>query len=262
MATDILDLSRDALVQVLLIIAGAWLSLAILQRLIPALAERFSGRHRLYILAILPTLRLVILVGAIGFGLTRVVEPTFENMITLLGAVGLALAFALKDWVSGIIAGIVTLYELPYRIGDWITIDGVYGEVKSIGMRAVKLVTPDNTAVFIPHLRLWDTPIFNANDGTSHMQCSIHFYLDPQHESLQVRETLKDVVLTSPMVQLQKPILVIAEDKTWGTHYLVRAYPVAPRDQFRFITDVTLRGKVALQELGVTLAPLSRLIRS
>jgi len=39
---------------------------------------------------------------------------------------------------------------MPYRRGDWISIEGTYGEVKSIGLRAVEIVTPDDTMVVIP----------------------------------------------------------------------------------------------------------------
>jgi small-conductance mechanosensitive channel len=33
-------------------------------------------------------------------------------------------------------------------------LDGAYGEVKLVGLRAVHLVTPDDTEVIIPHARL------------------------------------------------------------------------------------------------------------
>lgn len=37
----------------------------------------------------------------------------------------------------------------------------------------------------------------------------------------------------------------------WGTHYRIRAYPMDPRQQFRFTTDLTIRGKAALAEAGI-----------
>jgi hypothetical protein len=41
------------------------------------------------------------------------------------------------------------------------------------------------------------------------------------------------------------------ENTSWGTHYRIRAYPLAPRQQFRFTTDLTIRGKAALSQAGV-----------
>jgi hypothetical protein len=43
-------------------------------------------------------------------------------------------------------------------------------------------------------------------------------------------------------------------EKPWGTHYRLKAYPVEPRDQFQFITDLTVRGKAALLALGAAFA--------
>jgi len=52
-------------------------------------------------------------------------------------------------------------------------------------------------------------------------------------------------------------VSVVVSEKPWGTHYRLKAYPVDSRDQFRFISDLTVRGKALLQELGAkqTLAP-------
>jgi small conductance mechanosensitive channel len=52
-------------------------------------------------------------------------------------------------------------------------------------------------------------------------------------------------------LQVLKPINVVASEKSWATQYRLKAYPVDPRDQFRFITDLTVRGKEALAGLGV-----------
>lgn len=51
----------------------------------------------------------------------------------------------------------------------------------------------------------------------------------------------QDVALTSPFLQLDKPVAVIVQEKPWGAHYRIRAYPVDPHQQFRFITDLTIR---------------------
>jgi small-conductance mechanosensitive channel len=203
-----------------------------------------------------PVVRLLVIAAAAWLIVQQSIDPTFENLITLFGAVGLALGFAFKDYTSSLIAGIVTLYEMPYRLGDWISVEGAYGEVKAIGMRAVEIVTADDTVVVIPHLKLWDKLIFNANDNSRNLQCTADFYLHPRHDAALVRRTLHDVGLTSPYLQVQnqKPVAVVVQEKPWGTHYRLKAYPVDPRDQFRFITDLTVRGKAALLELGLEFA--------
>ena len=224
-----------------------------LEFFLPWLADKFSGRFRIFLLALVPVLRLLIILAAFALIIPYLIEPTFKNLVALLGALG----FAFKDYVSSLIAGVVAIYEMPYRPGDWIEVDGAYGEVRAVKMRALEIVTPDDTVVVIPHLKLWNQLIFNANDGGPNLQCVADFYLHPRHDAASVKEVLYDVALTSAFLKIEQPIRVIVSNKPWGTHYRLKAYPLDPAQQFQFITDLTVRGKAVLNRLGVEFSALS-----
>ncbi len=246
----ILALEQGDLLAVGLIVAVAWLLIALDKRLLPWLADTLPNRYRNFLLASEPVLRLLIIAIALVLIVTLLIEPTLENLVILLSATSLALGFAFKDYISSLLAGVVTLYELPYRPGDWIAVNGAYGKVRSIGSRAAEIVTPDDTVVTVPHLKLWDQLIFNSNDGSSRLMCVADFYLHPDHDAAQVKQALHDVALTSAFLQTAEPITVIVLEKPWGTHYRLKAYPVTPDQQFHFITDMTVRGKAVLKQYG------------
>jgi small conductance mechanosensitive channel len=250
------ELNQTAVMNIILILAGALLLIALGQRMLSWLANKLSGKYRLYLLASVPILRLLIIVVSLVLIVPQIIEPTVANMVALLGATGLVLGFALKDYVSSLIAGIVALYEMPYRPGDWIKVNGAYGEVKKIGIRAVEIVTPDDTTVIIPQLKLWDQLFFNSNDGGPYLMCVADFYLNPHHDAVRAKQTLHDVALTSPFLQIEKPVTVIVSEKPWATHYRLKAYPIDLRQQFHFITDLTLRGKSTLTRLGMEFATI------
>ncbi len=230
-----------------LLIAGS-------QRVLPWLGNRLHGRRRLFVLAFAPVLRLLIIVLSFIMITPLVITPSVQNMVALLGTVGLAIGFALKDLASSLIAGVVVVGEMPYRNGDWIKVDGIYGEVRHVGMRTVQVLTPSDDVVSIPHSRLWNTPIFNANDGAPRLQCIADFYLHPKHDAAQVQQALSDVALSSAFLHFSQAIAVIVHEKPWGTWYQLKAYPVDARQQFRFVTDLTVRGKARLLALGVSFA--------
>lgn len=248
------ELSQTAVINIILILAGALFLITFAQKTLSWMANKLSGKYRLYLLASVPLLRLLIIVVSITLVVPQVIEPTVANMVALFGAAGLVLGFGLKDYVSSLIAGIVALYEMPYRPGDWIEVNGAYGEVKQIGMRAVEIVTPDDTTVIIPQLKLWDQLFFNANDGGPYLMCVADFYLNPRHDAARAKQALHDVAVTSPFLQMEKPVTVIVSEKPWGTHYRLKAYPIDLRQQFHFITDLTLRGKAVLIGLGMEFA--------
>lgn len=244
------ELDTADLIELGLLVAVAILLVALSQRVLNWIANRLHGQYRFRVFALVPLVRLVVLVGAVGTAVTIVIEPSLRNMITLLGAVGLAIGFALKDYVSSLVAGIVAAVEMPYRPGDWVEIEGTYGEVAHVGMRTIEVVTPDDDLVSIPHLKIWDSAIHNANNGGDSLQCAADFYLHPDHDAARVAEGLRDVALTSPYLKLDKPLDVVASEQPWGTHYKIRAYSVDPLQQFRFVTDLTARGRGLLERLG------------
>ena len=57
---------------------------------------------------------------------------------------------------------------------------------------------PDDTVVVIPHLKLWDQLIFNANDGRQNLLCAADFYLHPGHDAAQVPGPLEGDRLEDP----------------------------------------------------------------
>ena len=224
------------------------------KRFLPWIAGKLPERFRFYILPWVPVLRLLILLAAIAQIVPLVIKPTAENLFAILGAVAIALGFAFKDYASSIIAGVVVLFEQPYRAGDWITVDDAYGEVRSLGLRSLTMVTPDDTVVTVPHSKIWDTAIRNENAGQRELQSVADFYLHPAHDGEAVRQALWDVGVTSPYLHLDRPIIVVVAEKPWATHYRLKAYPIDGRDQFLFISDLTIRGKAELQNLKLNFA--------
>ena len=250
-------LNRLEFLDVILILAllmGARVASFAVRWLIRRLAEKAPDRWRLTILRLMPIARLLIAFAALAIIIPVLIQPTLQNVVTLVAGAGLALAFALKDFGSSLIAGLVTVFEGVYQPGDWIEVDGTYGEVHSIGMRAVRIVTLDDTEVIIPHTKLWTTSIFNASSGNRHLLCVTNFYVDPHHDAALVRQALEAVAAESPYRLPDSTITVVVLEKPWGTHYRVKAYVKESREQVVFTSDLTVRGKAILLGLGVKAA--------
>ncbi|PSJ47667.1 mechanosensitive ion channel protein MscS [Zobellella endophytica] len=245
------NITTHTLIEAAAVVLAAMVLVWMSQKLLPWLGGRLHSSRRHYVLALIPTIRILVILAAVAWIVPLFIEPTVQNTVAILGAAGLAIGFALKDYVSSLLAGIVAAYELPYRPGDWIEVDGSYGEVKHIGMRVVEIVTPDDTVVFIPHHKLWTGLIHNANNGGASLMCVVNFYLEPDHDAHEVRRVLEDVALSSPYLKLTKPVLVVLDEQPWGTRYRIKAYPMDPRQQFQFISDLTARGKACLRDMPV-----------
>jgi len=244
---------EDALL-VLAVLLLAHVLVSLVQWMLRHMAEKASPHLRLGILRVVPIARLLIRIGATVVVVSILVEPTFRNVAGLLASIGLVLAFALKDYGSCLVAGVVTVLENTYQPGDWIEVDGAYGEVKSIDVRAVRIVTLDDTEVIIPHSRLWSAGIFNASSGNHSLLCVADFYLHPDHDAADARRRLAATAKSSSFRKPETPVTVIVQEKPWGTHYRVKAYVKESREQALLITDLTIRGKETLRAANVRFA--------
>ena len=105
----------------------AWVAILLVERLVPRLADRLPAHLRMYLLPSIPVFRLAILMITLAVIVPMVIQTSLQNLIAILGFTTVALGFAFKDYISSLIAGIVAIYERPYRVGDWVTIDGASG---------------------------------------------------------------------------------------------------------------------------------------
>ena len=244
------DLQDISFTKIGLIVFGTWIAIVLAHRVLPYLAEKGPSQLRLYLLGAVPIIRLVLLVVAILWLVPIIFNITFQNFLVISGAASVAIGFAFKDYVSSLIAGIVAIFEKPYQPGDWVEIDGDYGEVRAVGMRSIEVRTLSDDIVYIPHDKLWQHNISNSNDGARTLMCVTSFYLESRHDASLVRTALRDVALTSAYLDYQKVVSVSLSQTEWGTHYKVKAYPFDMRDQFSFISDLTVRGKLAIADCG------------
>ncbi len=239
---------------VVAVLVGCGLLIRLVRWVARRAAESAPSHRRLLILRTTPIARLLIGVAGLAIIIPLLVEPTFEDIVALLATVAIALAFALKDYVSCLIAGLVTILENTYQPGDWIEFDGAYGEVKAIGTRAVHIVTADDNEVIIPHAKLWSSSVVNSSSGKPSLLCVAHFYLNADHDGAAVVQILLEIAETSTYRKPDTPVQVRAAETPFGTHYKLKASVAESRAQFAMVTDLTLRAKERLRAMGVAFA--------
>ncbi len=84
-----------------------------------------------------------------------------SSLIAMLGAAGLALGLALQGSLSNFAGGILILIFKPFKVGDFISVQGSEGTVKQITVFNTKLVTFGNQEVIIPNGNLSNDKITN-----------------------------------------------------------------------------------------------------
>ncbi|MEQ9486576.1 MAG: mechanosensitive ion channel family protein [Coleofasciculus sp. F4-SAH-05] len=241
----------------LVVILIAYGSIFVIQSLTSWSSERVPRRFRLLIKQSLPFLKGLILILTFSYLLNLFLNLSQENLLALTGTIAIALGFAFKDYVSSIIAGVVALFEAPYRVGDRIQIEDHYGEVVDYGLRGIRLKTPDDNIVTIPHNKTWTEAVSNANSGQLEAQVLTDFYFAHTVDAEQVIQILYQAAYSSKYTQLKLPIVVVMQEQIWGTQFKLRSYPMDARDEFIYKTDLIRRAKQAFARQNLPYPRLS-----
>jgi len=134
-----------------------------------ALAEAPAARRDVGLRGHIPLLRKAAKVAALAFGLIAVLhELGFQvtSLLAGLGIGGLAVALAAQKTVENLIGSVTIGVDQPFRVGDFVAVDGIQGTVEQVGMRSTRLRTLDRTLVTMPNGKLADLRIesFAARD--------------------------------------------------------------------------------------------------
>lgn len=73
------------------------------------------------------------------------------SLAVIFGALGVGLGFGLQNIFNNFISGIILLFERPIQVGDYIEINGIWGEVREINIRSTHVLSFDNASLIIPN---------------------------------------------------------------------------------------------------------------
>jgi small conductance mechanosensitive channel len=75
-------------------------------------------------------------------------------LVAAVGVAGLGVGFALQGVLANIIAGLSIIFTKPYRVGEYIELLGVHGQVANIELFSTTLVHLDQSRVVIPNRKI------------------------------------------------------------------------------------------------------------
>lgn len=235
----------------------AMLTLKYFTKALEAAAERWAG-SRLLIKRMTPILRISGWVFAIYVILVGIFAPPVQTLVAATASAGIAIGFASQDILKNIFGGIMILFDRPFQVGDKIQVGDHYGEVLQIGLRTVRIVTPDDSVVSLPNSEIVNRSVSNSNSGEFNCQVVSEFYLPVDVDAARVIELARRSAAVSRYIYIDKPIAVLVKNEIHqGRSVLklrLKAYVLDLRYEFAFASDMTETLLRALQEEGIELA--------
>jgi len=75
-------------------------------------------------------------------------------LIAGLGVAGAGVALATQGVLSNMVAGLTIIFTKPYRVGEYIAIAGVEGQVEAITLFSTALTHPDRSLIIVPNRKV------------------------------------------------------------------------------------------------------------
>lgn len=211
-------------------------------RLLESIGERWANL-RLTIKGLVPIVRISGWTVILYFIIANIFEPPIETLVALTASAGIAIGFASQDILKNIFGGIMILFDRPFQVGDKIEIGNYYGEVVSIGLRTVRIVTKDDSLVAIPNSEIVNQSVSNSNSGESNCQVVAEFYLPPDLNIKEARKIALLAAYVSRYIYLKKPVSVLFKNEMHQGRSMLKmrlkAYVLDVRYEFVFNSEMT-----------------------
>jgi small-conductance mechanosensitive channel len=121
------------------------------------------------------------------------------------GALGVGLGFGLQKIASNYLSGFIILLDRSIRLGDWITADNHYGEVKRITTRYTVVRSLSGVEAIIPNDTLITTTVLNNTYADKQLRLSVKVSVAYSTDIEQVLGLLAEIAGRHPRVLAEPP---------------------------------------------------------
>lgn len=133
------------------------------------------------------------------------------SLIALFSVIGLALSLAVQGVLANLAGGITILGAHPFRVGDFVEMDGVTGTVKEVTLMYTKVDTTDNRLVYIPNKIVSEAKVINySQEATRRVEVTFSASYDSPIDK--VKEAVQTMLAADPLtLDDPKPIVGVAK---------------------------------------------------
>ncbi|MFC3314352.1 mechanosensitive ion channel family protein [Falsigemmobacter intermedius] len=220
------------------------------------LTRRRKGRRPVPKVA-LDLLRLALFAAATLASLSLFFRQDLSGILTGSGLLLAVLGFAIRNVVADTFSGLALGLEAPFRIGDWVAIDGLaQGRVQEIGWRSTRLITRDSTHVILPNSQISRQRITNYSaprpEYRDHAELTLPATLPVAEARILITEAL---VGAETIATGKSPEVQVAMFAPQGITYRVKYWVPQHDREMACRNEVFSRIDAALREKGISLKP-------
>ena len=168
----------------------------------------------------------------------------FKQIALVASALSVGIGFGLQQIVQNFVSGLILLVERPVKVGDWVNVGGVEGDVQRIRVRATEIRTFDKTTLIVPNSDLITKQVQNKTLGDPRGRVRLELSVGAAADAIRAKTMLVDLLAADEEVLDDPAPCVFIESLTTGgsVNFVCFAYVASARDTWgvrsRLYTEV------------------------
>ena len=184
-----------------------------------------------------------------------------ERIALVASALSVGIGFGLQQIVQNFVSGLILLVERPVKIGDWVVVGGVDGNVRNIRVRATEIELFDRTVALVPNSELITKTVQNKTLHGALGRMTIDLSIGDPNQAAAARDAILGACKAVEGVLHDPPAKVYAIGVDGGAVQLRSfAYVASARDMLTARSNVYFEILRRLREAGVGLAGASQTV--
>jgi small-conductance mechanosensitive channel len=175
-----------------------------------------------------------------------------DRLTLVVSALGVGIGFGLQNIVNNFVSGVILLFERPIRVGDLIQLEGLFGHVSTIGIRASKVRTFDGSDVIVPNGDLVSARVTNWTLADKKRRIDFPVGVAYGTDPTRVLEILLQIAKEHPEVlEHPEPEALFRSFGDSSLDFALRCWTESDRGLFAVQSDLAVGINAALAEAGI-----------
>jgi len=167
--------------------------------------------------------RAVVYTGLAMIILTQITQQDIASLALSSAFFSVGLGFALKPTLGNLVAGLVMRFSRDFFIGDFVSIDTLYGRVNRIDWRSVSLGTLTDDLITLPHSQVAKSVLVNHTRPNPQHAAYIQIKLPRNIAPGIARAKLLEILATIPQISATpEPEVYLMELNGHANTYRIR----------------------------------------
>jgi potassium efflux system protein len=180
---------------------------------------------------------------------------SLDRIALFASALTVGIGFGLQAIIGNFVSGLILLAERPVKVGDWIAVGDLEGDVRRISVRATEIEMGDRSRLIVPNSELVTKIVRNVTHGGALGLVKIVLSLDAANDSQAVRDLLMRHLKALPnALQEPPPAVYLTNVKGAAMEFTAVVHLPSPRAAFKAKSDLLFQIIPDLKAHGMTLA--------